>query len=205
MDRILAGLVAVTGLLALVAQYEANPAGLPPLPRIWAMTGYFTVLTNALAVGTLLFRAAGGDIGPRWGLALTTAMVGVGIVYHWLLAGLWAPVGLAWWADQGLHSAMPVLWALWWLGFGDKRPGWGAVPFSLVWPVIYCAAALVRGGLTGFWPYPFLDGAALSAGQIAANIAGLTFGFAALAAALVLLARQINRQINPQINRQINR
>lgn len=156
---------------------------------LWLMAGFFTVLTNlsvALAMAAVALR---WRIGARAAAALTVAILGVGIVYHLLLARLWAPQGLAWWSDQGLHTAVPIGMALWWWAFAPKGIGARDLPALLAWPVAYTAYALARGAATGFWPYPFLNADSLGWPQVALNIAGIAAGFAVLGAGLIRAVR----------------
>jgi hypothetical protein len=60
----------------------------------------------------------------------------------------------------------------------------------LAWPAAYAAYALLRGSLTGFWPYPFLDADALGWPEVMWNAAALVAAFAALGAALIGFARR---------------
>lgn len=50
----------------------------------------------------------------------------------------------------------------------------------------YVVYALLRGALTGSWPYPFLDPDLNSAWGVAANILGLQLSFVLSGAALAL-------------------
>ena len=105
-----------------------------------------------------------------------------------LLADLWAPQGLAWWADQGLHTGTPITMLLWWLAFADKDIGPCDVPKWLIWPLAYAAYAVARGTITGFWPYPFLNAETLGLPHLALNIAALAALFGILGLALVWIA-----------------
>jgi hypothetical protein len=193
MGRGLAALTAVVALIALAGQFVVS-TGLMDNPGagavIWNMAGYFTVLTNALAAGVLM-SAAGGVRVPDW-LAGTvaSALVVTGVVYHSVLSGLWAPVGMAWWADQGLHTAVPILTLVWWMIAADKRgltlrtaAAW------LIWPLIYLVYALLRQTMTGFVAYPFLDLAGLGAGRVAVNTLIVMALFAGVSGALLGLSR----------------
>ncbi len=145
---------------------------------LWHLAGFFTVLTNLLVAVHFMAIAAGWRVpGARVaGLVLWIGLVG--IVYHLLLARLWSPEGLAWWADQGLHTLVPVLVALWWLAFVPFwSPNWRVILSWQVWPLAYVAYAILRGALTGFWPYPFLDPGLNGAWGVAANILGLQVSF----------------------------
>lgn len=193
MDRIAAAPIALLALMALAAQYAVLPADWPAAARLWRMAGYFTVLTNVLVALVFAARALGARIGPRRDLALLSAILMVGAVYHLVLARLWSPVGLAWWADQGLHTAVPLAAAAWWLGWADKRLGWQAVPLALAWPTAYLTLALLRGAFSGWYPYPFIDATVLYPTTILRNVLVLILAFLGLAAALAGLGRRLSR------------
>lgn len=191
--RSTAAVVALTALAALVLQAriaEGAPTRMPGTPVWWWLAGYFTILTN-LGVAVLMAATALGTRIParvQGGLVLSILMVG--LTYHALLARLWAPQGPAWWADQGLHSATPVLTLVWWSIFGDRRVSLHDLPAWLLWPALYAAYALIRGALTGFWPYPFLDAHQLGWARVALNTFGMVLAFAALGLVLIALARR---------------
>lgn len=163
---------------------------------LWSLVGYFTVLTNLLvAVSYRLMMARGRTLSAGWLGGLTLWIALVGVVYHLLLARLWSPEGLGWWADQGLHSAVPVLTALWWALFAPKSGLTLRHPtLWLAWPLGFVAYALIRGGATGFYPYPFIDVAALGYAKVGLNAAGLALAFWIGGAGLVLLARGLQRE-----------
>ena len=191
--RIGAAIVALVALVSLAAQWVVS-AGLMteagPAAVLWRMLGYFTVLGN-LATLVLLARAAiTARISAQAATAITVVMVVVGLGYHILLARLWAHQGLAWWADQGLHTAVPVLVVLWWAAFAPKAglDGRDAVVW-LIWPIGYAAYALLRGLVSGFYPYPFMDAPLLGIYQTLVNIAALGLCFAAVALLLIGVAR----------------
>ena len=192
LSRMIALLTGTLALASLRGQFDALPdpmAFWPLEQKLWFLAGFFTILTN-LGVAGLMFGVARGWRMPGLvAAAMVVSIVMVGVVYHLLLARLWNPVGAAWWADQGLHSVVPVAVCIWWWGFADKRVGWRDLPLWLIWPAVYCGYALVRGYLTGFWPYPFLDGDALGMARLGVNFLGLLAGFAALGAGVVGVAR----------------
>ncbi|WP_085526509.1 Pr6Pr family membrane protein [Maritimibacter sp. HL-12] len=194
--RYSAGLVALAGLAALATQAVVSFGLTGSLGgAIWALTGYFTVLTNLLVAVTFIAIAVRGAApSSAWLAGLTLWIIIVAIVYHLLLARLWAPAGLAWWADQGLHSAVPVLVTLWWLQFAPK-PGLrvGHAALWLAWPLLYTAYALVRGTLTGRYPYPFLDVTTIGYDGVALNGIGLTVAFFLGGLAMVGSAKALTR------------
>lgn len=142
------------------------------------LIAYFTVLTNlvvgvhflAIAVG---WKASGARVA---GMVLWISIVCA--VYHLVLSDTWSPQGLAWWSDLGLHTVTPVLVTLWWLAFASPwRPDTRAVLKWMVWPVGYLVYAVLRGALTGFWPYPFLDPEVSGVVGLMINILGVTLVF----------------------------
>lgn len=194
LSRTLAAIVALTAIAALALQTRIAE-GAPTRPAgtavWWWLAGYFTILTNLGVALVMAAIALGRRPSARLQGGLILAIMMVGIVYHALLARLWAPQGLAWWADQGLHTATPILMFGWWLGFGSRQVTLRDLPAWLIWPAFYATYALFRGSLTGFWPYPFLDADQLGWAPVALNTAGMVMAFAALGAALIALARSV--------------
>ena len=194
--RLSAALLSLVALVAIAVQSTVIPDGPGTVTgTIWIMAGYFTILTNLLvAVSAGAMAATGRALPPGWLGGLTLWIAIVGVVYHTMLADLWDPQGLAWWADQGLHSATPAITFLWWLAFAPKS-GLGVrhAALWLIWPLVYVAYALIRAQFTRAYPYPFIDLNTLSLGAFAANVAGLSVGFFLGGLALVGLARLIRR------------
>lgn len=187
-----AGIAAVT-FAALVTQFTVSERAMGhpgALAVVWSMLGYFTILTNLLVFFSFAAMALGRAWSTGWIGGLTLWIAVVGIIYHLLLAGLWAPVGLAWWADQGLHTAVPLLVLVYWSRWGTRTAlPWRMALIWLGWPVAYCAYGMARGALTGFYPYPFLDVAALGSVRVAMNIGALVLGFILGGGLLVGLSR----------------
>lgn len=166
-------------------------ASQPLLQKLWFIAGFFTILTNLLVAAHMFAVAQGWQISASRAAGLVVSILMVGIVYHAVLAGLWDPQALAWWANQGLHTGVPLATALWWLAFAPKSVMARDVPLWLLWPAGYCLYAALRGIITGFWPYPFLNLDALRPAVLALNIAGLLLAFAALGYGLLTLARRL--------------
>ena len=193
--RILALLIGVLGLASLRAQYDAllPPVSGQSLPQqLWFLAGSFAILTNFAATFHMLAVARGWRISASRAAGLALSMVmAAGLVYHIGLAPLWAPQGLAWLADQGLQTAMPLAMVLWWLGFAPKEVMTRDLPPWLIWPAAYCAYALVRGQVGGTYPCPLLNAAALGWLRVAVNLTGLMAAFALLGLGLIWLARRV--------------
>lgn len=190
--RLTALVIFAIALLSLRGQFDAShalrPGGSVPA-TLWALAGYFTILTNLLVAGLTGLVALRWRVAAGAAFAVTLSIVMVAAVYHLLLAGLVNPVGLAWWADQGLHTAVPLLMLAWWLAFAPV-PEWRALAPALIWPFCYLLYAVARGGATGSWPYPFLDVAQRGWGGVAVSIAGVALGFGAMGVLLIAVKRR---------------
>lgn len=194
--RRMAVLIATVAIAALVAQgiVSSRLMSMPgALQVIWAMVGYFTVLVNLVVAATFARIAWAGRSGTAvWHGAVLLWIATVGLIYHTLLAGIWAPQGLAWWADQGLHTATPALVVIWWLAFAPKAPLDLRHPWLWsVLPLVYCGYALLRGQISGVYAYPFIDMATIGPQRTGLNVAGLTLGFVLGGYAVVAIARAL--------------
>ena len=189
--RLTAFALAVIGLAALRAQFDALTGVAETADRIWAMAGYFTILTNALLVVHLLAITKGWQISAARAAGLLVAITALGIIYHALLASQFPTDGLGWWADLGLHTVMPAGYAAWWLAFAPKTVRWSDVPQWLIWPAIYGGYALIRGAQTGVWAYPFLNADSLGWAHVARNLAVLVVALTLLSVGIAALARLI--------------
>ena len=201
-SRLMSFVIFVVTLAALGGQTVVSDrlaGGVSVTELVWIMAAYFTIWINlvvAVTFGWILFTGRVGTAGWYGGLLLWIGTVG--LIYNTILRGIWAPVGLGWWADQGLHTAVPVLCAIWWLGFAPKAPlDWGHPWRWAVLPVVYCIYALIRGQMTGAYAYPFIDVGVLGAGRTALNVVVLTFGFVLAGYGIVGLARVLPAQANP--------
>lgn len=190
-----AAIVAIVAAISLTAQWWVSAellSGAGPAAVAWRMLGYFTVLGNLATLIIMLRVAISRKIRARRAAAITVVMAITGLGYHGLLAGIWAHQGLAWWADQGLHTAVPVLTILWWVAYAPKSGlKWYDAVRWLIWPILYADYALVRGLASGFYPYPFLDVSVLGIAQIALNVVVLAAAFVALGVLLIGTARII--------------
>jgi hypothetical protein len=158
------------------------------------LLSFFTVLTNIAVVAVYaasLFSAQLGFLAkmnrPLARACVAACIAVVGLVYATVLAKIWAPQGLFWLCDVLLHYVAPLLYLLWWIGFGrDGSLRWSDAPNLLVAPLIYLAYAVIRGSLTGTYPYPFINVAAL--GVVKAAVNSLIVALAFLAASLLVIA-----------------
>ena len=186
-------LIVLVVLAGLTAQFIVTngTTGGQAATTIWIILGYFTILTNVLVLATHAMQLLQGRFAnPQWLGGLTLWIVIVGVIYHLLLAGLWQPEGLLWWADFLLHTVSPVLSVLWWLILAPRvKLPWITAAQWLVWPIAYTVYALTRGLLTNHYPYPFMDMNVLTPAQMALNAVVLMTGFFLGGLVMVLLTR----------------
>lgn len=166
---------------------------------IWTMLGFFTILTN-LVIAVVGFVIARGRWPGWWpGTASTLGclavnIVLVGIVYHWLLSGLWNPQGLHYWSDQGLHTAVPVLFFVFWIAYAPKAGlTYPHVLWWLIYPTGYFAYALIRGALDGWYPYPFIEVPKLGYPAVFLNAGLICAALAAGGVLLVFASRRLHQ------------
>jgi len=175
-------------------RYKTDGDYLAALIRILS---YFTMLTNilvALAM-TLPWLTPQSNWGvfftrPSVRTAIASYIIVVSAVYYLVLRKLGTPHGWARVTDTIEHAIVPVLYVLDWLLFVPKQ-GLSAesVPWWLIYPVCYAAYSLLRGALTGFYPYPFLDVTKLGYERVLQNMGVFTMIFALLGLVLVGIAR----------------
>jgi hypothetical protein len=157
--------------------------------------GYFTVLTNIFvalvaSVGALSKRPTAWLYRPSVVGCATTAILLVGIAYHFLLRKIWSPRGAQLLADNMLHYVVPAGALVHWLVYRRTEPL--AIQMPIVWclyPTLYIVYALARGELLGSYPYPFIDVAILGYQQVLLNVVGLLAAFLGLGFAVLGLAR----------------
>lgn len=159
--------------------------------------GYFTVLTNLFAALVLTLPGVAGNTAagrffarPGVATSATASILLVALAYHFLLRRTWDPHGWQLVADCTLHYVTPLLCLLCWARFVPK-PGlrWWHIGAWGIWPAAYLVYMLVRGRLTGMYPYPFLDAPVLGVGRTLQNVFGLLVAFGAVSLVLLGCAR----------------
>lgn len=153
--------------------------------------------------GTGSRMGAGGEVdaGSRMGMdagagnffsrpstltATTVYILIVGLVYNIILRLLWEPQGLQLWVDEWLHSVMPVLFLLFWLIFVPKCGlPWKGVLTWLIYPFVYLLFIVLRGALSGFYPYPFIDINKITYHDALMNAGAVMIGFLVLSFVLI--------------------
>jgi len=158
---------------------------------------FFTVLSN-MGVVLVYLSALSGWMRPLSGTFMRTMMAGFILVvmgvYHFILAPIWNPQGLARVADVVLHYVLPVNYLVWWItGPHKRRLPWNRALAMVAVVMGYAGYALTRGAVTGRYPYPFLDVDTLGRTAVAWNVAGLAVLFLAVSLGAVALSRWRHR------------
>ncbi|WP_085317051.1 Pr6Pr family membrane protein [Derxia lacustris] len=163
--------------------------------------GYFTILTNLLVALACSFaalapvsRAGRWLLRPRVSGGIAAGIVLVGLGHHFLLRQLSAQDGPQWLADELLHYVTPPAYLLWWWLAARSQPlAWADAAMWCVYPVGYFVLTLLRGAITGLYPYPFIELPALGTERTLLNAGVLLGVFAATGYALVALDRLARR------------
>jgi hypothetical protein len=179
--RAFASLISIVAWIGLIVQFGSSTAAQGSVgAAAWHLLLFFTILTNlGLAViftGIALGRPFFGAPALLGGVTLSILLVGV--VYSLLLAGTAVLTGGDRFANVIMHYAMPILTPLFWLIHTPK--GGLRTRDPLIWaayPLIYLAYALIRGGIGGIYPYPFLDVGKFGWAATASNATGIAIGF----------------------------
>ena len=158
---------------------------------------YFTNLSNLLAACMLLLtaktRAASAWIDRGRAISAMNMAV-VGIVFTLLLRsedlGALQP-----WVNFVLHDLMPCAVVLdWLLDPPSIRLGVRELVQFLVFPAAYLVYSLLRGALTGWYPYPFLNPARVGGyGGVTVYAVGITVIFLVVGWTLVALGNRFGR------------
>lgn len=206
--RIGAGIGLLIGAVALALQFYLTlaarlSAGDSLFGALWFFFTFFTILSNGMLVLVYLSALGGARWLGWWRAPVTRAMMAGSIAvvmgfYHFMLASLWAPTGLALVTDVLLHYVAPVCYLGWWLlAEPHGRVGWRDIPAMTVFPLIYLGWAMLRGVIVGQYPYPILDAGKLGWGQVAFNCLMMLVLFLAAFAIVVAADRALGRRSRP--------
>ncbi|TFC84600.1 Pr6Pr family membrane protein [Cryobacterium sp. TMT3-29-2] len=170
--------------------------------------GYFTIQSSLMNVVVLL---VGGSLALRSRvdpqlltavrMSVLTYAVVTGVVYNALLRGIVSDgfIGVGW-PNEVLHVWAPIFIALdWILSPGRPALAWTRFGYALIYPVLWVVYALLRGTLTGFYTYPFLDPAQPGGYlAVALYVLGIALFIAGLAAAAIAASRIRPRALEPE-------
>ncbi len=197
---------ALTGIIALVIQFYLTIAyspesGLSYLQSVIKFFSFMTILTNILVTLTYLIPLLSPE--SKLGLYLESPfsesgvlvyILIVGIIYHLILANVWNPKGLQLFADILLHTVIPFMYLIYWILFTEK----GTQKYVncikwLIYPLIYVIYILIRGALSGMYPYPFLNVTVLGFTSVLQNIFLITLCYVIIGAFIIFADRLFSR------------
>jgi hypothetical protein len=147
--------------------------------RIVRLLSFFTIQSNILTAITSaqVARNPFRD-GPVWRPVRLASLVGItvtGIVYSTVLAKVHEPHG--WQAtttNAVVHYIAPVMMVVGWLAFGPRPRVTGrVVAYAAIFPVAWSTYSLIRGAITSWYPYPFVDVVSHGYGRVLVNAAAV--------------------------------
>lgn len=173
----------------------------PIFDTIIQFFSYFTILTNilvAVCFTMLLLQSESARknffASSKVLTAVTVYIAIVGLVYNLILRNIWKPQGIQYVVDELLHSVNPVLFILFWVIFVPKKAlQWkDAFPW-LIYPFIYCIYILIRGALSGLYPYPFIDVNNLGYNNVLINTGFLFLAFLLISLLFVAIGKLMTK------------
>jgi hypothetical protein len=156
--------LAITAALSAQVLDQVNRGTFIPENYFW----FFSIQTSIASIGVLVAtgiiglqtRSDSPPLGVLRAMIVTYAVL-TGVIYNLLLRDFVAstlPSTAPDWPLEMVHVWVPIyLIADWLLNPHRARLSWWAVPITLIYPALWFAASIVRGELTGWYPYEFLD------------------------------------------------
>ena len=183
-------------ILQLYLMIENRVADVPE--TIIRFFSFFTILTNLL-VGiyfSILINSNNFKASFFYKLfsvtSVTIYIFIVGLVYQIALRHIWQPTGLQRLVDELLHSIIPVLVVLYWYFYENKNNlKYSDVWFWLIYPIVYLIFILIRGQISGYYPYPFVNIPVIGTSGAAINIVILIVTFGIISLIFVKIAQII--------------
>ena len=166
--------------------------------RLARFVAYFTIQSNVLVAITAATLALDPTRDGRvWRVLRLAGVVGItvtGLVHFVLLRPLLDLDGADWAADKLLHMVVPALAIIGWVAFGPRpRITRRELGWAFAWPLAWLVVTLTVGGLSGWYPYPFLDHREDGVGAVVVASVGVTLVFLAL----FTLASYVDRRLTP--------
>jgi hypothetical protein len=198
-ERTLALIFSILGWFALIAQYYLmlQNGEIAVIEITIQFFSYFTILTNLLVAvyftrevftaNSIKTRASGNLT------AITIYILVVGIIYQLLLRS-GELKGMHWLANELLHSLIPVLTLIYWYLYEDKKNlTYQLIPKWTVYPLLYLAYILIRGQISGSYPYPFINVTDLGIAKALMNAFWIAIFFIGLSVIFVKIGKLIDK------------
>lgn len=157
---------------------------------------YFTIQSNILvALVTGYFFFYGRKFTKFENLITFGTLINIfitGVVYTLILAGVWEPKGLLFIANALLHYSTPLLFTMYFFLLMPKKELSYKIPrYWFLYPVLYFVYTLIRGSITGFYPYPFIDASKLTTWELIVNAIAMGVFFLLIGALFTWINNQI--------------
>jgi hypothetical protein len=187
---------ALAGWFAVLLQYYiAMTVADSRLGETIRFLSFMTIWTNVIVAlfYTVSLLAPRSKLGrffskPMVQAGLLLYIIIVGLIYHLLLAKQWNPQGWEYIADQSLHTVVPVLFLFYWMLFADKEKlNMKSVLKWMMYPLVYVVYSLIRGAITGKYPYFFVDVSKLGYPTAMRNVSFVMAAYFVLGIVLVLV------------------
>lgn len=196
--RVGAGLLVLAAMITQITDRVTNDVFVPS-----EYFSYFTIQSSMMNIVVLL---VGGYLAFRFkrdtvlytGVRAATVVYAVvtAAVYNLLLRGIPAVgfVGIQW-PNEVEHVWIPLLIVIDWLfSTGRARLGYRWIWVAVGFPILWCIFTLIRGAVTGWYPYPFINPATDGWISVLAYILGLSAFIVGLAALAIAYSRRWWRQ-----------
>ncbi len=168
---------------------------------------FYTILSNLLIAVCLTAILTAPK--SKWGsfflretvlTAITLYITIVAIIYNTVLRNIGHLEGLFKVANELLHVINPVLFIIYWLAFVPKAILKLKDVLPRLWfPFIYFIYVLIRGAISGDYPYPFLNVAKAGYAQVMLNALILLPVIWGLGALFILIARLMSKPNSHQL------
>jgi len=161
---------------------------------------FFTILTNIVVAAYLTGVAFQKQDKAGWQRSSTATAIAVyilvvGFVYNAVLRQLWAPVGMQKLVDELLHVVVPLLYFVYWVKFvSPVLLPWRKAITWLLYPLVYLVFVLIRGSVSNYYPYPFLDAFNHGYEKVMISSAAMLLLFLLLSVAFIAGSRYLARK-----------
>ncbi len=156
---------------------------------------YFTNLSNIFSAGIFWYLALRKIFNYKFTDSLrgaSTSYIIINTIGYWLLIANLPDQHIRSWINLTLHAIMPLaVTAEWFIFPRTNKVALGEAIKWLIFPLGYLAFVLIRGGLSGIYPYYFLNSATLGYGQVLINSFGLTAGGLMVAGIVIFLGDRV--------------
>ncbi len=198
MRKLLAIVFAISTWFAVIVQFflmlQNRVASVPE--TIIRFFSFFTILTNALVAIYFTGQAFNIRFTNKAGVltAVTVYIFIVGIVYQVLLRQIWQPTGMQQVVDEMLHTFNPLVVMLYWYLYEKKEEiHYYQIKKWMIYPVAYFVLINIRGAISGFYPYPFINVSQIGWTKAMSNSGLLTIFFVAVAFIFIAIGRKTSK------------